>query len=225
MPAAAVDADAARQQRASKLASANPEPEPDPEPEPEPGPGGGEAGPSVEEQRAAELKDSVYWRHRGTHHIKPPPGAAAVEAALDEAAACIAASDGLLFITGAGMGVDMGLQDFRSSNQFWQELGHPEIQRYEDSSDNKWFETDPQLAWGINYSQLRAYREAKVHAGYEALVALAATKGDDGHFCWTSNIDGVFQVRRTLIYQPASADHLPSWRGVGVGRLDAARRL
>ena len=60
------------------------------------------------------------------------------------------------------MGVDMGLQDFRSSNQFWQELGHPEIQRYEDSSDNKWFETDPQLAWGINYSQLRAYREAKV---------------------------------------------------------------
>ena len=95
------------------------------------------------------------------------------------------------------MGVDMGLQDFRSSNQFWQELGHPEIQRYEDSSDNKWFETDPQLAWGINYSQLRAYREAKVHAGYEALVALAATKGDDGHFCWTSNIDGVFQVRRS----------------------------
>ena len=98
MPAAAADADAARQQRASKLASANPEPEPEPEPELEPG--GGEAGPSVEEQRAAELKDSVYWRHRGTHHIKPPPGAAAVEAALDEAAACIAAADGLLFITG-----------------------------------------------------------------------------------------------------------------------------
>ena len=97
------------------------------------------------------------------------------------------------------MGVDMGLQDFRSSNQFWQELGHPEIQRYEDSSDNKWFETDPQLAWGINYSQLRAYREAKVHAGYDALLKLAATKGDDGHFCWTSNIDGVFQVRLALI--------------------------
>ena len=98
MPGAAADADGARQQRASKLASANPEPEP--EPEPEPGLGGGEAGPSIEEQRDAELKDSVYWRHRGTHHIKPPPGAAAVEAALDEAAACIAAADGLLFITG-----------------------------------------------------------------------------------------------------------------------------
>jgi hypothetical protein len=200
MPAAAANADAARQQRASKLASTGPEPVPEPEPAPEPEPGvAGGAQPSVEAQRAAELKDSVYWRHRGAHHIKPPADAAAVEAALNEAAACIAAADGLLFITGAGMGVDMGLQDFRSSNQFWQELGHPEIQRYEDSSDNKWFEIDPQLAWGINYSQLSAYREAKVHAGYDALLKLAATKGDDGHFCWTSNIDGVLQVRLTLI--------------------------
>ena len=41
---------------------------------------------------------------------------------------------------GAGMGVDMGLLDFRSSDKFWKELNHPEIVRYEDSSDSAWFE-------------------------------------------------------------------------------------
>ena len=84
------------------------------------------------------------------------------------------------------MGVDMGLQDFRSSNQFWQELGHPEIQRYEDSSDNKWFATDPDLAWGLNFLQMRDYRSAEPHAGYKAMLELAEMKGPDGWFCWTS---------------------------------------
>jgi NAD-dependent SIR2 family protein deacetylase len=158
------------------------------EPEPE-----ASEGMSVEVLRAAELANSVYWRHRGQFHAMPAAGTAALEAALDEAAVSIAAADALLFVTGAGMGVDMGLQDFRSSNDFWKELGHPEIARYEDSSDSKWFLKDPHLAWGINYSQLSAYREAEVHAGYAAMRALAEMKGGGNHFCWTSNIDGVFQ--------------------------------
>ena len=115
----------------------------------------------VEEQRAAELTNSIYWKNRGIFHTKPPTDPVAQDHALDEAAAAIAAADGLLFVTGAGMGVDMGLQDFRSSNAFWEELNHPEISRYEDSSDSKWFDKDPALAWGINYGQLESYRGAQ----------------------------------------------------------------
>ena len=148
---------------------------------------------SVDDQRADELANSVYWRYRGAFHAKPVADAATLEQDLDAAAASIAAADGLLFVTGAGMGVDMGLQDFRSSNAFWEQLAHPQISRYEDSSDNKWFEQDPALAWGINYSQLNAYRQAEIHSGYSAMLELANIKGQDNCFCWTSNIDGVLQ--------------------------------
>jgi len=96
-------------------------------------------------------------------------------------------------ITGAGMGVDMGLSDFRSSAVFWEQLAHPEIKRYEDASDSAWFEKDPALAWGLNYYQLDMYRNATPHEGYAVLYQLAQAKGADHHFCWTSNVDGVFQ--------------------------------
>jgi hypothetical protein len=71
-------------------------------------------------------------------------------------------------------------------------LNHPEICRYEDFSRSDWFEKDPSLAWGINYSQIKAYREAPVHAGYKALLQIVQRKEHD-YFCWTSNIDGVLQ--------------------------------
>ena len=43
----------------------------------------------------------------------------AIAAAVSVAAAAIAVTDALLFTTGAGMGVDMGLADFRSLEKFW----------------------------------------------------------------------------------------------------------
>lgn len=45
----------------------------------------------------------------------------------------------------------MGLPDFRSSAILWEKLAHPEIRRYENSSDNEWFVEDPEFAWGLNY--------------------------------------------------------------------------
>jgi NAD-dependent SIR2 family protein deacetylase len=141
------------------------------------------------EDRGNNILDSMYWRERGRHHVAMDSAPEAIEAA----AAVILEADALLFITGAGMGVDMGLSDFRSSAAFWEQLAHPEIHSYEDSSDSAWFEKDPKLAWGINYHQLDAYRKATPHNGYGALLRLAQSKGVDHHFCWTSNVDGVFQ--------------------------------
>ena len=138
-------------------------------------------------------KNSVYWRERGRHHVKIDNEPAAIEAAIDKAAAAIWEADALLFVTGAGMGVDMGLSDFRSSARFWEELAHPEIKRYEDASDSDWFEKDPALAWGLNYVQLDSYRKAAPHEGYKVMRRLAELKKSDAHFCWTSNVDGCFQ--------------------------------
>ena len=138
-------------------------------------------------------KNSVYWRERGRHHVKIENEPAAIEAALDKAAAAIWEADAILFVTGAGMGVDMGLSDFRSSARFWEELAHPDIKRYEDASDSDWFEKDPALAWGLNYVQLDSYRTAAPHEGYKVMHHLAELKKSDAHFCWTSNVDGCFQ--------------------------------
>ena len=125
---------------------------------------------------SVDVINSVYWQHRGKHHAKPAVDSDMLEAALDDAVSAVVAADGLLFITGAGMGVDMGLPDFRSSNHFCEELNHPEISRYEDFSDSKWFSQDPHLAWGLNFSQISSYREAEIHQGYRAMQALAKTR-------------------------------------------------
>jgi len=140
------------------------------------------------------ILNSVYWRERGSKHVKIVDcnDDDAVARAVNEAATHILEADALLFVTGAGAGVDMGLPDFRSSNKFWEELGHPDISKYEDASDNKWFDLDPGLAWGLNYHQLAMYRTAEVHEGYAALLQIAQMKGGN-YFCYTSNIDGVLQ--------------------------------
>ena len=55
--------------------------------------------------------------------------------------------DGLLIIAGAGMGVDSGLPDFRTSGNLWPQLK----MTYEEMSDGNRFNTDPLLAWGLNF--------------------------------------------------------------------------
>lgn len=137
---------------------------------------------------------SVYWRERAAHHIMPVQrdDEEALARALTVAAQHIVNADAILFVTGAGAGVDMGLPDFRTSNKFWEQLKHPGILKYEDASDCKLFETEPEFAWGLNFHQLSQYRTAPVHDGYKAMLQLAALK-QNNYFCYTTNIDGVLQ--------------------------------
>ena len=141
-----------------------------------------------------EILRSVYWQERGCFHHKivEQHDKIGISNEINRAASAILAADKVLFITGAGAGVDMGLPDFRSSNLFWEQLAHPDISRYEDSSNSKWFEMDPEFAWGLNFHQISMYRNASIHAGYDAMKKLSKLKGDD-NFCFTSNIDGVLQ--------------------------------
>ena len=145
-----------------------------------------------EPKQPYDTRETTYWKHRGQYHVQiDRDDPAQVESALQAAARAIDEADAVLILTGAGMGVDMGLADFRSSVRFWDELAHPEIKVYEDSSDSAWFEKDPALMWGLQYTQIEQYRSKDVHDGYRILLRLARAKAD--YFCFTSNIDGVLQ--------------------------------
>jgi len=95
------------------------------------------------------------------------PGHPSVEA-LRKAARLVEDADMLLFVTGAGMGVDSGLPDFRGNQGFWRAypaLGDAGIDFYSIASPHA-FRRNPELAWGFYGHRLGLYRRVVPHAGY-----------------------------------------------------------
>ena len=115
-------------------------------------------------------------------------------AALARAAAAIEAADAVLFTTGAGMGVDSGLPDFRGDRGFWR--AYPAYEKlglsFSAMANPRWFERDPMLAWGFYGHRLELYRRTVPHAGY-AIVRAWADAAALGAFAFTSNVDGQLQ--------------------------------
>lgn len=115
--------------------------------------------------------------------------------ALDDAAALIAAADGILVCAGAGMGVDSGLPDFRGDHGFWQ--AYPPYERlglrFHELADPVHFADDPTLAWGFYGHRLELYRATVPHAGFALLSAWGVRKSA-GIRVFTSNVDGQFQA-------------------------------
>ena len=113
---------------------------------------------------------------------------------LDAAAAEIGRADGLLITAGAGMGVDSGLPDFRGDQGFWR--AYPPLETlgvsFVDMANPRWFERDPELAWGFYGHRLGLYRETAPHRGFGALARWSEAKMNGG-FVVTSNVDGQFQ--------------------------------
>lgn len=110
------------------------------------------------------------------------------------AARLIAEADGLLITTGAGMGVDSGLPDFRSSQGFWAAypaLGRARLQ-FADVASLGTFAEDPRLAWGFYGHRLLLYRQTQPHAGF-GLLRMIGERAEHGAFVFTSNVDGAFQ--------------------------------
>lgn len=113
------------------------------------------------------------------------------EAAISAAAAVVADADALLIATGAGMGVDSGMPDFRGKEGFWR--AYPPFRdagvSFYDMATPALFASDPRKAWGFYGHRLRLYRETIPHAGYELLRELGDAKRH-GAFAVTSNVDG-----------------------------------
>lgn len=103
-------------------------------------------------------------------------------------------AEAVLITTGAGMGVDSGLPDFRGKQGFWK--AYPPIAKlglsFSQMADPKWFEIEPELAWAFYGHRLNLYRDTTPHDGFRILLDLVKEK-DENYFIYTSNVDGQFQ--------------------------------
>ena len=114
---------------------------------------------------------------------------------IDDAKTSLAQADALLITAGAaGMGVDSGLPDFRGAEGFWR--AYPPLARlgirFEEMSNPRWFDKQPELAWGFYGHRLGLYRQIIPHAGFKLLLEMAH-RMSAGYFVVTSNVDGQFQ--------------------------------
>jgi NAD-dependent SIR2 family protein deacetylase len=113
---------------------------------------------------------------------------------LRRAADALRSADALLIGAGAGMGVDSGLPDFRGTEGFWR--AYPAYQKlgldFASMANPRWFESDPEFAWGFYGHRLGLYRATQPHAGFE-LLRTWASHMRHGAFVFTSNVDGQFQ--------------------------------
>lgn len=118
-----------------------------------------------------------------------------LKAAARQAAEALRRANALLITAGAGMGVDSGLPDFRGTEGLWREYPPLKSLRldFADMANPDWFRRDPHFAWGFYGHRLLLYRRTAPHAGFQVLQRW----GDglrDGHFVFTSNVDGQFQA-------------------------------
>lgn len=120
--------------------------------------------------------------------------ASVIRPELQAAAQALKAADGLLITTGAGMGVDSGLPDFRGSSGFWK--SYPALKasglRFQDIANPNAFEHHAREAWGFYGHRLQLYRDTQPHTGFAVLKRWAQQK-PHGSFVFTSNVDGQFQ--------------------------------
>ena len=116
------------------------------------------------------------------------------EESCARAAAAIRGARALVVATGAGMGVDSGLPDFRGDSGFWK--AYPAYERlglsFVDAANPEHFEEDPAFGWGFYGHRLHLYRETVPHDGYRIVRGWMAELGLPG-FAVTSNVDGQFQ--------------------------------
>ena len=96
----------------------------------------------------------------------------------------------ILVVTGAGMGCDSNLPDYRSPGGFWNDyspmFGKKRLSLYE-MSKTDWFQSDPMSAWGFYAHRAKLYQAAVPHSGFYALLSMLKNKNS---FYMTSNIDG-----------------------------------
>lgn len=117
-----------------------------------------------------------------------------MQTSVEGASRALREATALLITAGAGIGVDSGLPDFRGDEGFWK--AYPPFRklglRFVELANPRWFDRDPELAWGFYGHRLALYRRTKPHAGFGILRRWGA-RTKYGLFVFTSNVDGQFQ--------------------------------
>lgn len=113
---------------------------------------------------------------------------------IQTAAKAIAAADTIFITAGAGIGVDSGLPDFRGNQGFWKV--HPNYLEdgltFADLANPKWFDRNPNRAWGFYGYRYQLYTDTLPHSGFQILSKWQNRAPKPG-FVMTSNVDGHFQ--------------------------------
>lgn len=116
------------------------------------------------------------------------------ERSISLAADCVNEAEAILVATGAGMGVDSGLPDFRGNQGFWR--AYPAFEKaglsFYDLANPVWFTKNPAQAWGFYGHRQQLYHQVTPHAGFGVLRKWGQQK-PNGLFVFTSNVDGHFQ--------------------------------
>lgn len=111
-----------------------------------------------------------------------------------EAARRILDADALVIASGAGMGVDSGLPDFRGNQGFWN--AYPMYERlglsFVQAANPEHFEGDPHFGWGFYGHRTNLYRNTIPHTGFHLLKSWGE-RFNLPTFVVTSNVDGQFQ--------------------------------
>lgn len=111
-----------------------------------------------------------------------------------QAAATLRRAQAMIVTSGAGMGVDSGLPDFRGDHGFWK--AYPMYQRlginFIDAANPAHFERDPAFGWGFYGHRTNLYRQTVPHDGFRLLQRWSERLRLDT-FAVTSNVDGQFQ--------------------------------
>lgn len=105
-------------------------------------------------------------------------------------------SEVIIVGTGAGMGKDSGLPDFRGDEGFWN--NYPPYRgkfNFVECANPAFLQEHPHLFWGFYGHRLSMYRNASPHYGYQLLKKMATSQSSesDNIFAFTSNVDGHFQ--------------------------------
>ncbi|MBN2645674.1 MAG: NAD-dependent deacetylase [Desulfuromonadaceae bacterium] len=113
---------------------------------------------------------------------------------LLRAAELIQQAEALVICSGAGMGVDSGLPDFRGDQGFWKAYPMYEALgvNFYDAANPVHFSRDPEFGWGFYGHRTNLYRATVPHEGFSLLLRWLRQLQLD-HFVVTSNVDGQFQ--------------------------------
>jgi NAD-dependent SIR2 family protein deacetylase len=113
---------------------------------------------------------------------------------FERAAEIIRQAEAFVITSGAGMGVDSGLPDFRGNQGFWKT--YPPYARlglsFAEAANPAHFEQDPAFGWGFYGHRCNLYRSTVPHEGFH-IIRRWTEQNQTDYFVVTSNVDGQFQ--------------------------------
>jgi NAD-dependent SIR2 family protein deacetylase len=101
-------------------------------------------------------------------------------------------ADALVINTGAGMGVDSGLADYRGNGGQWGQVEADNAKSVFEVVNPQAFLENPTYCWQLFGQRIKEYKNTNPHEGFYILKKWIENYQLD-YFCLTSNIDGHFQ--------------------------------